>query len=69
MCQGLPCLGVKVRLRIDVNDGERIIPANTLCVVREEDLSARELLVEVPSGNVALMIRVSEDDVEVAEER
>jgi hypothetical protein len=65
MCQGLPCVLTKVRLLIDVHENGRTIPAQSQGTVVAEFLATRELAVEVASGGVLMLLRVSEDDVSI----
>jgi hypothetical protein len=65
MCQGLPCIGATVRLRVDVRVSSGLVPANSVGTVRAELLDSRELDVEVSSGGFAYLVRISEEDVDV----
>ena len=65
MCQGLPCIGATVRLRRAVQVGRDRVPANSTGEVVQEHIATRELSLAVSSGGKSIVVRVSEDFVEV----
>ena len=66
MCQGLPCIGARVRILRDISRGFDEVRQGSVGEVVEEHLSAREISVEVTTrtGNVTV-IRIDERSVEV----
>ena len=61
MCQGLPCVGKKVRLLHSISVRGVQIPADSIGTVRKEFLPQRELLVYFDAFKVEA--RLSEGDL------
>jgi hypothetical protein len=66
MCQGLPCLGARVRLQVEVSVGSDLVSASTVGEVIQEHLGTREISVSVTTrrGN-SVVVRVDENLVQV----
>jgi hypothetical protein len=65
MCQGLPCIGITVRLRSSVRVGRDQIPPNSTGTVIQEHLATREGSVAVSLGRQQVVVRVPEHLIEV----
>jgi hypothetical protein len=68
MCQGLPCIGTTVLLRVDIPVGSDVILAKSKGLVFDEHLGTRELSVSFESMTGAThRVRVHETLIEVFE--